>query len=146
MTPQNSLCLWNKIIRKASSAHDKSFFFFWKVDFLIFKKLRKSTFQKRLKKRPNANLYVEYSRTYDFLRILSSLIRQLNGLKTFVAPFLPTRLTASGSPRMKTTTFYAKWPVGSFGQKHEFQGISISRKICYVKLGFQILFAVECSV
>ena len=77
-------------------------------DFLIFKKLRKSTFQKRLKKRPNANLYVEYSRTYDFLRILSSLIRQLNGLKTFVAPFLPTRLTASGSPRMKTTTFYAK--------------------------------------
>ena len=30
----------------------------------------------------------------DFSRILSLLIRQLNGLKTFVAPFLPTRLTA----------------------------------------------------
>ena len=59
------VCLWSKIIRKVSSAHHKSFFS-WKVEFLS------------LKKRPNINLHVEYSRTYDFSRILSSFIRQLN--------------------------------------------------------------------
>ena len=40
--------------------------FSWKVDFLSFKKT------------PYTNRYVEYSRTYDFSSILSSLIRQLN--------------------------------------------------------------------
>ena len=39
-------------------------FIFWKVDFLSFKG------------RPNINLYVEYSWTYDFSRIQSSLIRE----------------------------------------------------------------------
>ena len=67
------------------------------------------------KKRPNISLYVEYSRTLiDFSRILSLLIRPLN--------------------------FYAKWLVRNFGQKHELQYLY---KICCVKSGFQILYAVE---
>ena len=38
ITPQSLLCLWSKIIRKASLAHHKSLFFSWKVDLLSFKK------------------------------------------------------------------------------------------------------------
>ena len=39
ITPQNLLCLWSKIIRKASSVHHKSLLFFsWKLDFLSCKK------------------------------------------------------------------------------------------------------------
>ena len=44
------MCLWSKIIRKASSARHKTLFS-WKVNFLSFKK------------RPNINLSVGYSRT-----------------------------------------------------------------------------------
>ena len=65
ITPQNLLCLWSKMIWKASLGHHKSLFP-WKVDFLSFKK------------RQNINLYVEYLRTYNFSRVLSSLTRQPN--------------------------------------------------------------------
>ena len=50
---QKFLCLWSKIIQKASSTRHK-FFFYEKVDFLSFRK------------RPNINPYVEYSWNYDF--------------------------------------------------------------------------------
>ena len=71
MTRQNLLCLWSKIILKASSVHHKFFSF---------------------KKRPNINLYVEYSRT---------LIRFFQNSKF----------------AYKTTKFYSKWTVLNFGQK-----------------------------
>ena len=82
-----------------------SFFFSWIIDsFLSFEK------------RPNIDLYVEYSRTLIWWvpRILSSLIRSQNF----------TQKMACSQLRTKTRT-------------------SISQKICYVKSGFQILYAVE---
>ena len=60
------------------------FFFSWKVDFLSFKK------------RPNINLYIEYSRTLIWV-------------------FEDSKFA------YKTTKFYAKWPVRNFGQKHDLQ-------------------------
>ena len=65
--------------------------------------------------RPNKNLYVEYSRNYDFSRILSSLIKQL-------VNFPQNYLSATSD---KNTNF------------------NISKNMLYVKLGFQILHAVE---
>ena len=66
--------------------------------------------------RLNINLYVEYLRTNYFSRILSWLIRQLNFTQNdlHVRNFRPKK-----------------------------NQISISRKICYVRLGFQILYEVE---
>ena len=57
--------LKNQIIQEAGAAHHESFFL-RKVDFLSFKKSL------------SINLYVEISRTYDFSRISSLLIRELD--------------------------------------------------------------------
>ena len=57
-------------------------FFSWKVDFLSL-----------FKKRPNINLYLEYSWTY-------------------------CQFFKDSKFAYKTTKFYTKWPVRNFGQKH----------------------------
>ena len=101
--PQNSWCLWSKIIWKASLVHFKSFFS-WKVDFLSL-----------FKKRPNINLYVEYSWMYcQFFKDSKFAYKTTKILHKMTCAQLWT----------KTLT-------------------SISRKICFVKSGYQILCVVE---
>ena len=97
ITQEKFLRLSRQIIRYVLSAHHKSFISEKQI-FVSFKQ------------RPNKNLYFEYSRTYDFWRVVSLLIRQLN--------FTQNDLCETSDKKR----------------------ISISISI---KLGFQILYAVE---
>ena len=94
ITSRNFLCLWSKIIQKASLVHHKFFCF---------------------KKRPNISLCVEYSQT------LIWFFEDFKFAYKFTE-FTQNDLTVQLWTKIRT---------------------SKSRKICCVKLGFQILYAVE---